>query len=82
MDSAILGLPDDRETALGLEADHSGLCRFADEHGLDYRPVWKSIKSLVMRSLEKAQELAALNELRAPDGMVAQMEIFGGLAGE
>lgn len=78
----MLGLGDDRETVLGLEADHSGLCRFENENGLDYRPVWKSIKRLVVDSVERAQNERTLIGLRVPNNDVTEAETVGGLRGE
>jgi len=82
IDSAVLGLGDDQETVLGLAADHSGLCRFEDENGLDYRPVWKYIKRLVDGSLERAQNERTLISLRVPNDDVTGAETVGGQRGE
>jgi hypothetical protein len=65
-DSAVMGLSRDRETVLGLAADHSGICKFEDAEGLDYRPVWKLIKKLVDNALKEVEINRALSEMNVP----------------
>ena len=54
-DSARLGLASTREKVRGINADHAGICRFADKDGLDYKPAWKNIKILVDGAIARAQ---------------------------
>ena len=62
----MLGLGDDRETVLGLPADHSNICKFDSQDGLDYRPVWKYIKRLAERASQKREQEESLKSLEAP----------------
>jgi hypothetical protein len=62
-----MGLGDDRETVLGLAANHSTICKFEDANGEDYRHVWKSIRLLANNAIKQAQQLRALEKVRTPE---------------
>lgn len=51
---------------MGLDADHSSICKFENQGDDDYSPVWRSIKRLIDRSMLKAQEEKELLSLTAP----------------
>jgi hypothetical protein len=62
-DSAVLGLPGEREIKYAMHADHSNICKFADEDGQDYRPVWQEVQALVedaVLAVENAERLQSL----------------------
>jgi hypothetical protein len=65
-----MGLGDDRETVLGLAADHSNICRFETANGEDYRPVWKSIKLLANNAVKHAHEINSMEQITIPQGDV------------
>ncbi|KAH6671182.1 hypothetical protein B0J14DRAFT_595495 [Halenospora varia] len=54
--SATLGLPGDREKQIPLEADHSGVCKFASADGDDYEYVSSNLVRLVESAVESAAE--------------------------
>ncbi|TVY82002.1 Protein SERAC1 [Lachnellula suecica] len=59
-ESAVLGLPGEREIKINMHADHSNICKFEDENGEDFRPVWQAIQGLVEAAVKNAEQLAAL----------------------
>ena len=50
--SAVLGLPDTREKAVALNANHEAICRFANEESDEY----KQVSSLIVDFLYSAME--------------------------
>lgn len=55
--SAVLGLPAEREAALPVAADNSGICKFADANGEDYEPVEGNLLELAEGAVKKFKEL-------------------------
>lgn len=67
-ESAVLGLPGEREVKHGLHADHSNICKFKDEDGEDFRPVWQEIQALVEDAVKHAAQLRSLAKAVTPQG--------------
>lgn len=58
--SAILGLPDSRETAIPLNADHESVCRFACEDDEGYKHVSTLIVDLASSATQVGREHSPL----------------------
>jgi len=58
--SAVLGLPGEREIKIDMHADHSNICKFEDEDGQDFRPVWQEIQALIEAATKNAEQLKEL----------------------
>lgn len=56
--SATLGLGRAREKQIGLDATHSGLCKFASPHDAAYQQVQDNIADMVQAALEERVEAA------------------------
>ena len=51
-DSAILGLTGGREIRLGVEADHSNICRFESKDDEKYKDVWMALRQMLLQAIE------------------------------
>jgi hypothetical protein len=56
----VLGLPGEREIKVSMHANHSNICKFEDENGEDFRPVWQAIQGMVEAAVKNAEQLKAL----------------------
>ena len=55
-DSARLGLTGERETRIGLAADHSNICRFESQDSDSYVTVSMAIRRLVDQAIKTASK--------------------------
>jgi hypothetical protein len=51
-EDAILGLSDQEEIKLAVDADHLDICKFKDPKSREFRPVWKSISEMAEQAIE------------------------------
>lgn len=79
--AAVLGLPDDREMVIGLDADHSAICKFGED-GEDFRPVWQSIRRLIRDSTAKVQREKEMLKTSVPGQVDSKAGMVEELSGE
>lgn len=58
-----------------MHADHSSICKFEDENGQDYRPVWQEIQALAEDAILAAENAERLRALERPTIQVGQQPI-------
>ncbi|KAK3190887.1 hypothetical protein K4F52_003204 [Lecanicillium sp. MT-2017a] len=64
--SATLGLPGTRETSIGLDSDHDGICKFSSATDDMYEQVSGNIIDLVERAVKDAEMRQRLTKLALP----------------
>ncbi|KAL1999850.1 hypothetical protein VTN02DRAFT_3893 [Thermoascus thermophilus] len=72
--SAVLNLPDARETRIALDADHKTMCKFASPDEENYKHVSANIVHLANSATKAFEERSLVEDLKTPETMATVQE--------
>lgn len=72
--SAVLNLPDSRETQIALDADHKNMCKFASPDEENYKHVSANIVHLANSATKAFEERSPVEDMKTPETMTIVQE--------